>query len=379
MDLKETKTLLGAQDLGGVLAAERDNKVAIATILEVYAWQCLVDAFGNVPYSEALLKDENSTPVYDDAATIYADLHANLSKAIAALDAENGSYGNADLLYGGDVASWKIFGASLQLRLGMRLADVNSGAAKSAVEAAVSTGVFTSQDQSGILNYTGVSPHVSHIYDHFTLGGRKDWLPANTIIDKMKELEDPRIDDYFTQYGEEYIGATYGLNGAQSYPNYSHFAPRFFEATFEANILDYVEVEFLLAEAAERGYSVGGTAEEHYNNAIEASILYWDGTTDDASAYLAKPEVAYSSSNWKEKLGTQKWIALYNRGVEAWAEWRRLDYPILNVPEDMSYGDIPVRYPYPYDENELNEANYDAAVSAMGGDATNIKIFWDVN
>jgi hypothetical protein len=177
-----------------------------------------------------------------------------------------------------------------------------------------------------------------------------------------------------------YWGAVAGLNGAQSYNNYSHFAPRFFEATFEAIIIDYVEVEFLLAEAAARGYSVSGTAEEHYNNAVEASILYWGGTATDASDYLALPDVAYSTAtgDYKQKIGTQKWIAFYNRGVEAWAEWRRLDYPVLNVPEEMTYEDIPVRMIYPYDEGELNGDNYEAASTAIGGDTPQTRIFWDI-
>ncbi len=68
---------------------------------------------------------------------------------------------------------------------------------------------------------------------------------------------------------------------------------------------------------------------------------------------------------------------MYNRGVEGWAEWRRLDFPILNVPAGMTYGDIPVRYPYPFDENEMNEDNYDAASAAIGGDKATTKLWFD--
>jgi len=140
-------------------------------------------------------------------------------------------------------------------------------------------------------------------------------------------------------------------------------------------------MEFFLAEAVERGYAVGGTAEEHYNNGVTGSILYYGGTAADAATYLAQADVAYATApgTWKEKIGTQKWLGMYNRGVEGWSEWRRLDFPILNVPEGMTYGDIPVRYPYPFDENEMNEANYDAASAAIGGDQATTKLWWDVN
>lgn len=374
MDLKEATKLINEVEAAGTLAIENANKVAIMEVMQVYSYQCLVDAFGNVPYNDALMGAENSAPSYDDAATIYSDLLSRINGAISALDASQGSFGSADVLFGGDVASWKKFAASVKLRLGIRLADADAGAAKSAVESAVSAGVFA-EGEGALFHYNGVVPHVNTIYDHFSVDKRKDWLPANTIIDKMKDLGDPRIDDYFTAYEGEFVGATYGLNGAQSYNNYSHFAPRFMEATFEADLMSYPEVAFILAEAAERGWSVGGSAEEFYNAGVTASILYWGGTQAEADTYLAAN--AYDAANWKESIGTQKWIALYNQGVEAWAEWRRLDFPILNVPEGMTYGDIPVRMPYPYDEEELNPEGYAGAVSAMGGDEMNIKLFWD--
>ena len=375
MDFKDAKILLNAQELEAGQAIERNNKVHIIGILEVYAWHCLIDAFGDMPYTEALLGAENTTPAYDNDTDVYADIISRLEGAIAGLNAGYGSFGGADFIYGGDVASWKKFGASLLLRLGIRIADVDAAGSQSAVSTAVAAGVFASQDESGYLFYTGVTPHVNTIYNGFINDGRSDYLPTNTIVDKMLELNDPRLPLYFTQYEGEYIGAIAGLDGAQSYNNYSHFASRFFEADFEAILIDYAEVEFLLAEAAERGFGVSGTAEEHYANAITASIVYWGADEATAADYIAT--VPYSSADWKEILGTQKWIALYNRGVEGWAEWRRLDFPILNVPEGMVYGDIPLRMPYPYDEVAQNGINYYAAADAIGGDKTSTPVFWD--
>lgn len=133
-----------------------------------------------------------------------------------------------------------------------------------------------------------------------------------------------------------------------------------------------------MAEAVERGYNVGGTAMEHYNNAITASILYWGGTSTMATTYLAMPSVAYATAtgDWRQKMGSQKWIALYNRGWDSWIEVRRLDYPALVAPAS-AVSDFPVRITYPVNEQNLNTANYNTAASSIGGDMVTTKLFWD--
>jgi len=438
MDLKRVKGLL--EDWGGN-ATEKSNKIAIATILEVYAWHCIVDAFGDMPYTEALQLDANSTPVYDDAAEIYGKIISDLGDAISQLDVNGGSYAGADVLFNGNVSSWKTFAGSLQLRLGMRLADVNASSSKATFNAGIETGVF-GEGQGAFLNYNGVVPNVNAIYNAYVVDGRADYLPTNTIIDIMNEKMDPRLFTNFkpVQFGYAtdetsgakidtelsaqidgkaqkailiysaaaggdslvqvdlpfialqadtlntfayHIGAIAGLDGAQVYQGFSNFAPKFFEPKFPAIMSDYVEVEFLMAEAAARGgYNVSGTAEDHYNAAITASILYWGGTAADAAAYLLREDVAWATAagDYREKIGTQKWLALYNRGVEGWAEWRRLDAPALNIPEGMSENDLPKRYPYPYNEKLQNVDNYDAAVTKMGGvDDRRQPIFWDLH
>lgn len=385
MDLKQAKGIVTAEGYGGGSAA---NKAAILDILMAYGYQACVDRFGDLPYSQSLDPVENTTPVYEDAAEIYNDLINMTQTALATLNAGGSSWGSADVLYNGDVASWKKFGATLLMRMGMRLADVNATASKAAFNAAASAGVYTDMSDPGYLYYIGVTPHVNDIYDSYINDGRKDYLPTSTIIDLMLDLEDPRIDNYFTQIdtssveGVEklvYLGAIAGLDGAQSYQLFSHFQDEFFDPTFPAMIIDYIEAEFLQAEAAARGgYSVSGSAEEHYNNAITASILFWGGTADEAATYLASDKVKWDQAKWKELIGTQKWLGFYNRGIEAWTEWCRLDYPKLHTPEGMVYGDIPLRFVYPYNEKLQNEANYDAASAAIGGDATSTPVFWDV-
>jgi hypothetical protein len=86
---------------------------------------------------------------------------------------------------------------------------------------------------------------------------------------------------------------------------------------------------------------------------------------------------ATAPGTWKQKIGTQAWIALYLRGFDAWTSWRRLDYPALVKPPS-AITDIPVRYTYPSNEQNLNQQNYDAASQAIGGDEVTTKLFWDI-
>jgi len=369
--------------------AVRANKLAVIEICNVYAYQILVDAFGNVPYTESLMGSENSRPVYDDAEDIYTDLITRLDDAINDLDDSYDSFGDADVIYAGDVALWKKFAATLKLRIAIRLSDVTTIPSSVLVTEAIATGVFTDQSESAICVYYGIAPYVNSYYNEFVLTARKDFCPSKTFVDKMLSLNDPRIAYWITKFTdpdteeEYYIGEPYGLMGSSKYRLFSHFVDEIlYDPKYPVILSDYVEAEFLLAEAAER--SLGGLtpadAEIHYNNAILASCAYWGVSDTEATAYLAQSSVAYSTAaaTWKEKIGNQKWLGLFDRGVEAWTEWRRLDYPELTPPEEMDYSDIPVRMPYPYNENKQNKDNYTAAAAAIGGDEVSTHIFWDI-
>ncbi|APD06161.1 hypothetical protein UJ101_00622 [Flavobacteriaceae bacterium UJ101] len=358
--------------------AVRTNKLAIISLIEAYTYQILIDTFGNIPYTEAL-DINNVTPVYDDAKTIYQELITKIDTALDDLDESTGSFGNSDLIYSGNVTNWVKFANSLKLKIGMTLADADNALAKSTVESAVSN-LFTSNEDNAALAYLSALPNTNPLYEDLVASGRHDFVVANTIVDVMNTLEDPRRPFYFTATSDgSYIGGTYGASN--SYGSNSHPGANMTTPTFEGTILDYVEVEFFLAEAVERGFAVSGTAEEHYNNAITASILYWGGTDAEATDYLAKSEVAYSSAtgDYKQKIGTQKWFALYNRGFEGWTEWRRLDYPVLSAPTDGVINEVPKRFTYPIKEQTLNGANYNSASSAIGGDLMTTKLFWDIN
>lgn len=371
---ESAKVITAAPIPTGEDPAVKKNKLAIIEVMNVYCFDYLVELFGNIPYSEAL--DINiPLPKYDDAMTVFKALMVRLDAAIANLDGNFGSFGIADNMYYGDVNLWIKFANSLKLRMGMLLADVDNAAAKAAVEAAAPKAILSNSENAKVI-YMASMPNTNPIYVDLVASGRHDFVPTSVIIDAMNSLNDPRRPFYFTLREGVYTGGEYGASN--DFLAFSHVADLIQTPTFPGTMFDYSEVEFLLAEAVERGYNVGGTAQEHYNNAIKASILDWGGTEPEVAAYLANPKVAYATAtgDWKEKIGTQSWIALYNRGFEAWTKWRRLDYPLL-VPGADALSAIPLRYTYPIEEQTLNGKNYEAASTAIGGDLVDTKLFWD--
>jgi hypothetical protein len=463
-DLDEAARVIAETD-NDLTNALKPNKLAIIEVLTVYAYSNLVETYGDVPYSEAL-DIENLLPAYDDGLTIYKDLIARLNAAIGSMNTGVGSFnGTQDLMYSGDVSNWKKFANSLKLRMGIMLSDVDAGLSKSTVESAVTSGVFTSNADNGSYMYSAAAPNNNPMNDNLVLSGRNDYVPANTLVNLMNNIDDPRRNVYFNgkvdfKYDYDFEDPTVGypvtsvstsgtvttitfaedvknypaigddiylqvdeapsvllgpaidvtptsisidniaasvsvgdgiainsfvggvVGEISAYSRFSHVADRLVDPTEPGVLLSYVEVRFLMAEAAARGYSVGGDAATHYAAGITASFDYWGA--DDVATYLAKPEVDYASalatsiSNpaWKQVIGTQAYLGLYNRTFANYLSVRRLDYPILAEPTGAESG-FPTRYLYPVAEQTLNEDNYNAASSAIGGDAPETRLFWD--
>ncbi len=357
-------------------AGQQKNELAMLDIMEVYAYYELINTFGNVPYKEAL-DPNNLFPAYDDAKTIYYDLLTRLDADIAALSTSSASFGTADLLYGGDPAHWKKFGNSLKLRMGITIADFDAAKAKTTIESAVA-GAFTSNGDNAAFAYLPTTPNTNPIWVDLVQSGRNDFVPANTTVNIMNNLNDPRQPFYYTPVTgtTTYAGGVPGKGNtfsALSHPTDAIEAP-----DASSIIIDYAEVEFILAEAAERGFNVGGTAQTHYNNAITASVTRWGGSATDAATYLGQASVNYLTApgSYKQKIGIQKYLALYNQGLDAWTEQRRLDYPALVAPPSAQSA-YPVRFTYPVTEENLNSGSYNKAAAAIGGDAVTTKLFWD--
>ena len=386
-DFQEVKAIVPTESSD---AKTQKNQLAITDIMEIYTWYYLVTSFGDVPYAQAL-NIKNTFPKYDNQKAVYADLLTRLDTSIAALDVTGGSFGKADIIYSGDVSAWKKFANSLKLKMGMTIADDDAVKAKAVVEAAVAAGVFMSNNNNALFKYVSSPPNTNPVWVDLVQSGRKDFVANSSVVNPMNANNDPRRPYYFT------IDNTgkYSGNGPGRSSSYSAFskpaglikqfnpgdvtdAGRLSYADFPGDLLDYAEVSFLLAEAAERGFSVGGTAASFYNNGITASILFWGGSAGDASTYLAQTGVAYATATgtWRQKIGVQKWIALYNRGWDAWIEQRRFDYPVLPKPSNAA-SNYPVRFTYPINEQNVNTVNYTAAATAIGGDDVTTKLFWD--
>lgn len=406
--------------------AVQKNKLAIIEVMEVYCYDVLVQTFGNIPYSEAL--DINKPlPKYDDGLTVYKALLVRLDAAIANLNSSFDSFGAADNMYKGDVGLWIKFANSLKLRMGLLLADKDNATAKATVESAASK-VISSNDDNAKVIYQSAAPNTNPIYIDLVASARHDFVPANTIVDSLNSFNDPRAIKYITPVpftfrksgtvlldsvvstgiGRIFIytkpsgvdttvfkkppytilasdinknyrvfdGGVYG--SSNDFLAFSHVADLIQEPAFPGTLFDYAEVEFLLAEAVARGYTVGGTIAGHYTNAITASIEDWGGDAAQVAAYLANPKVAYATAvgTWQQKIGIQSWFAYYNRGFEAWTQWRKLDFPKLQPGAD-ALTVIPLRYTYPIEEQTLNGANWTSASTAIGGDAVSTKLFWD--
>lgn len=374
MDIKEAKKIITADEF--ISATSRDNQLAVAEIMEVFVWHILVDTFGDIPYTEALQGVDNLLPKYDDDATIYADLFSRLDAALSQLNSGD-SYGTADLIYSGSTSAWKKFGNSIKLRMAVRTADFDSGRASTKASEAVASGVFTSSADNAAFPFELTPPNTNPIWTSLVQSGRNDYVVANTFVDIIAPLNDPRASVFLADNKVPYLGATYGVG--VSYVDYTHIGDLWHTEDLEGILMSFSEVQFLLAEAVERNL-ISGSAESYYNAAVTASIVYWGGSESEAATYIAQPSVAYTTagSSWKEVIGNQKYISLYGRGFEAWSSWRMLDYPNSMTRPAISQEAVPRRYIYGNDDADVNGDNYNAAAAAMGGDAKSSRVFWDI-
>lgn len=354
---------------------KKANQLAIIDIIEVYTWQVLVDTFGNVPYSEALQGLENQFPKYDDAATIYDDLITRISADINALNASAEGFGEADIVYNDDISKWKKMAASLKLRIGVTLLDKNPSTASTVISDALAAGVFTSNDDNYQINYLSTTPYTNPVYEDLVLSNRQDYLPANTIVDYMNDLNDPRRPIYFQDVNGVYIGGPYGTSiPGGTYNDFSHEGEIFYTATMPGVLLDYAEVEFLQAEYYMKTGNPSA-AKAHYEAGILANMDFWGVDPADAASYVAAN--AWNGTD-SAQLALQFWLGEYDRGWVGWNVWRRFDNPVMNVAIDFGEP-IPTRYTYPLSESSLNPEAYGQAASAIGGDTKTTKLFWDIH
>lgn len=362
------------------------NYKNVAVILRSWVFQLLTDAYGNIPYRQAGNIAEYVTPEYDAQEDVYKGLLTELKAAVSALDV-NGKAISGDVIYGGNIADWKKFGNSLRLRIAFRIADRDPETARQEISdvLADADGVIADNSETAQLTYAD-APQQNPASAWFDT--RDDYRISRTIVDVLYALHDPRLPVYAAKPSDasvtDYVGVPNGLSTTDAsnlgFAKTSKPGAYFLAPHAPAVIFSNAEVLFYRAEAVARGI-ITGDAAALYDQAITASLNQY-GITDATviQNYLSQPQVQYDAGNYKKSIGEQKWIALFGDGLEAFAEWRRLDYPQLSPgPAAILEGKIPVRFIYPGTEQSLNGENYKKAVGSQGADLLTTKLWFDVN
>ena len=370
--------------LGDLLNAKSQTsdaiKIAQIELLSIYAYQMLVDAFGDVPYTEALSAEGDSpnlAPKYDDAKAIYANLIERAKTALSGLSGSGSGYTSDDLIFSGSIPAWKKFGNSILIKLGSRLIDQNPTVAKELIEGHYANAISANSDNANI-KFEGAPPNTNPLWEDLVQSGRQDFIPADTFVDVINALDDPRADKFFNPNSKidgAYKGGPYGTS--TPFNDNSHISQTLYAPDFRGVLMNYAEVSFILAEATRRGYSVGGTAGEYYTKGIKASMSEWGVAEAATTAYLEQPNIAFDTANGNdhEKIAQQFWIAMYNRGFEGWTVYRLFDAPTLKKSGTLNLP-VPKRYTYPQSEKTINGDNVKAANG--GNDKQQTAIFWDI-
>ncbi|WP_205164641.1 MULTISPECIES: SusD/RagB family nutrient-binding outer membrane lipoprotein [Arenibacter] len=409
---------------------DRQNYYGVGLIVKSWIYSYLTDAYGDVPYTDAIkgISDDNITPEFTPQQQIYDGILADLKAANAALTGADNISG--DILYGGDVLKWRKFANSLRLRLLMRISDVDNSkavAGMSEIMGDLSTyPIFGSNADAALLQWNPDNPQPK--YD--TRSGSFDEVRLSlTLETRLKELNDRRLIVFaqptsnsgkgiYSDNIDDYVGMPNGLDdeAALSYSpsgNPDEVGSNFISrigillgcracnvelasaTASQTIIMDYSELQYILAEARERNFITVGDAATYYENGIRASFSYYldrinaggwneiaaDLQAFDLDAYIAQTTVAYlgTAGEKLEKIALQKWISLFYTGFEAWSDWRRTGMPEV-IPGVDAGNDklVPVRFQFPNEVKSTNNANYQQAVTRMGGDDLNTRLWWDV-
>lgn len=378
------------------------SKIAIAEIYEVFLYQRLTDLFGDIPFSEVTTSSAaiNRTPKFDKQEDLYPALIQKLDAALAKLTAGDAGFGNADFFYAGDIDKWKKFGNSLKLRLGMRIRYANPTLAEQAVTQAITSayGLLSSNaDNAAVPTYNDAqAENQNPILRQLTTGSADLRYLANTLIDKLKQYNDPRLpllaEPVTINSTKIYQGIGVSLTDNQlsqliranySTPNKSTYFG-LDSAPIPSYALTYADICFYKAEAALLGWGLNSDqAHSNFINGVKAAFAlapYLISAIPEQYEQQILTFEKLTTDQKMEKIGTQKWIHLFGRDMEAFAEWRRTGYPVLAAGPNpgSTGGKIPRRGIYSSDEAELNETHYNEAVSRLSsGDSFLSKVWWD--
>ncbi|MDJ1466629.1 SusD/RagB family nutrient-binding outer membrane lipoprotein [Xanthocytophaga flava] len=398
---------------------------AIAKIWWVWAFHRTTDYYGPIPYFSAGHGTE-SVP-YDAQDKIYSDFFTKLDEALAVLEAstsETSTYGTYDLIYHGDISKWITFGNTLKLRLAMRVSKVEPELARQKAEEAVAAGVmetagtYSVPQDDAYMNKPNLNGDANGLAYISSWG---EFRMSAAMESVLKGYDDPRIGKYYSPAAKTgtYEGLRNGYsstelstlvgNGADDNSNpgpllYGNNFTNITALTRPQDIMHSAEAYFIRAEGALLGWNMGGTAQELYGKGIRASLIQW-GIIDEnvIAAYINSanipiapddavhsPALSNTPIKWASdkttqliQIATQKWLALYPDGVEAWADLRRSDQLKLYDRINSDNADLPVnvlikRLPFLTSDAQSNAAAVEAAKSLLdGSDSPATPLWWD--
>lgn len=411
------------------MIAKTDDPVALALgkILRVCAMHRVTDIYGPIPYSKMMEPDnagDNLAVPYDSQADVYSAMLRELDEADAVL-AENEhmsseAFRKLEDLYYGDLSKWRRFVHSMQLRMAIRMAYVEPALARQTAEKAVAAGVITSNADNAML-------HVAENRSALMFNDWNDYRISADLVSVMSGYNDPRMEKMLlpgtatvNENGnnvqkEGYYGVRIGIFTQKKDEMINVYSKQVITSTDPYLWMNAAEVAFLRAEGALRGWAMGGDAQSLYEQGIALSFeergasgadAYAKDATSVPADYVnpmdgngvtySHPAVNHITIAWEqgdaafernlERIITQKWIAIFPLGVEAWAEHRRTGYPRLlpAVENKDPNGSVntaigPRRLPYPADEYSDNPTYIRQAVQMLGGpDAAGTRLWWDV-
>lgn len=175
----------------------------VTLVLKSMLFGNLTDYYGDIPYSDALnaVELEGELPAYDSQESVYKGIIADLEMASSLLGAASyeGVVENQDVFYGGDASKWQKLANSLALRYYMRLSEKLPDFSQAGVISTLTKPLISDVDDELVLSYIGGIQDQSWP-NTGQFGSASEFhrvKPCTTITDKLKALEDPRIDIWF--------------------------------------------------------------------------------------------------------------------------------------------------------------------------------------
>ena len=365
------------------------HTLAVAEILKAWLFQVLTDVYVDIPYSQALKGDDIPQPVYDKGKDVYASLLASLKKQIDILQNTSSGPIRGDIMANGDAKQWVRIGNALRIRMALRMADAQPAEAKAVIEEAVKN-TLTSVSQDAFFPYN-VTAATSRFPYNDVERPLVEFAVTSTLVDYLKSVNDPRLPIFARpdDTNGQYIGKVYGTEANSPIMiRLSKPGVVAYSGSAKGYLITYAEIAFAKAEAAARGMNVGTeTAEDLYKTAVTASMTQW-GIMDSKAVAAYLEGVPYKAGTFKNVIGTQKWLALYMQGIQAWMERLRLDPKkpngeILFIDPasgslDPDVKDVPKRLKYPSGSRASNATNSAEAAKNIGGDTQAVKNWWDI-